>query len=172
MKTRFIAAVLLLSISFAVFAQTIPFTATDRVKNLAHEEVTWRWIGGGVKVVAGAILTGFGYSLVTFRDNAYATAVVIPLGIIALIPGVITLGWGGYDLLFGSREYENAYDKLKLSSDAEREDKAILYLKEKAAKDKEGRKPSFWNAFGLLSLFESPAEREYNAYLKERGLSQ
>lgn len=169
MKTKLIALVMLMIMSSAIFAESAPLTATDRVKNMSNEEATWRWIEGGAKFVVGAVLTGAGYSAVSYRDNPFGAMVMIPIGIITLIPGVITLGWGGYDLLFGSREYENQYDKLKLASDPAREDQALTYLKEKSAKDKQDRQPSFWNAFGLFSLFETPAEREYNGYLKDRN---
>ena len=154
---------------FMSLGQAMPLSASDRVNNLANEESTWRWIGGGAKVIAGAALTGVGYSLISFRGNDYVAAMLIPLGIIAMVPGVITLGWGGYDFFFGSREYENQYEKLKLiSGETTREDQALQYLKDKAAKDKQVRQPSFWNAFGLFSMCVSPSEREYNGYLKDR----
>lgn len=172
MKIKIIAAILLLSVSSAVFAETVSLTATDRVKYLADEESAWRWGSGTVKLVAGGAVVAAGYPFVTVRDNPIAAALLIPLGIIIITPGITLMGWGGYDLLFGSREYENQYDKLKLSTEPTRESEAMLYLKEKSAKDKLGRQPSFWNAFGLFSLFETPAEREYNGYLKERSLSR
>jgi len=162
--------ILLFSVSSAVFAETVPLTATNRVKNLADEESAWRWGSGTVKLVAGGAVVAAGYPFVTVRDNPIAAALLIPLGIVIMTPGIVIMGWGGYDLLFGSREYENQYAKLKLSSDPAREDQALLYLKEKSTKDKQSRQPNFWNAFGLFSMFETPAEREYNGYLKERSL--
>ena len=172
MKIKLLSIILLVTLSSAVFAQAAPLSAADRVKNLANEESTWRWISGGIKFVSGALITGLGYSLASYRDNIIGAMVLIPIGSVIMIPGVIILGWGGYDLLFGSREYENQYDKLKLSSDTEKENLALQYLKDKSVKDKNDRQPSFWNAFGLFSMFESPAEREYNGYLKEQGVQR
>jgi hypothetical protein len=165
-----IASLILLAVmATSVLAQTAPpLTATDRIKNMAGEEATWRYISGGAKLVGGAILTGVGYSIFSFRDNIGAI-VMIPFGLTLMAPGVITLGWGAADLFFGSREYENQYDELKLASDTEREPQAVAYLKDKSEKDHQSRQPSFWNGFGLFSLFETPAEREYNGYQKDTG---
>lgn len=158
--------------SSVIFAQSAPLTAAQRINNMANEEASWRWISGGTKFVIGAVIAGAGYSFASFRDNVFGAMVMIPVGTIIMIPGIITMGWGGYDLLFGSREYENENAKLKLASDAAREDEALLYLKEKSARDKQDRQPSFWNAFGLFSMFETPAEREYKGYQKDRNLLQ
>jgi hypothetical protein len=169
MKTKLIALALLLAFSSAVFAAA-PLTAADRIKNLAAEESAWRWGSGLIKVAAGGAVAVAGYSLFAVRDNIFATVVLIPIGTAIMVPGVIIMGWGGYDLLFGSREYENQYDKLKLADEPAREEEALSYLKTKSASDKQGRQPSFWNAFGLFSMFETPAEREYNAYNKEHAV--
>lgn len=170
MKIKIIASLLLLVLSTAILAESAPLTATDRVKNMANEEASWRYITGGVKLLAGGLVTAFGYSLFSYRDNFFGALVLIPAGAIFMIPGLAIFGWGGYDLLFGSREYENQYDKLKLASDTNRDSQAAAYLQEKAAKDKQDRQPSFWNAFGLFSMFETPAEREYKAYLGNQQL--
>ena len=160
---------LLIIMATSVLAQTNqPLTATDRVRNLAGEEAGWRYFSGGTKLIAGGVVTGVGYSLASFRENIGAIA-LIPLGVTLMVPGILTMGWGAADLLFGSREYENQYDKLKLAGDADRETQAVTYLKDKSEKDRQGRQPSFWNGFGLFSMFETPAEREYKGYLQETG---
>ncbi|MDD4179252.1 MAG: hypothetical protein PHH14_04300 [Candidatus Margulisbacteria bacterium] len=168
MKTKIIASFLLLALTTAVLAESAPLTATDRVKNMANEEAAWRYATGGIKLIAGGLVTAFGYTLFSFRDNVIGAMVLIPVGATFMIPGLVIFGWGAYDLLFGSREYENQYDKLKLASDTNREDQAVTYLKEKSTQDRQSRQPSFWNAFGLFSMFETPAEREYKAYLQEQ----
>ncbi len=167
MRIKLIAILTLLVLACSLAAQAAPLTAADRVQNLANEEAGWRYFSGGAKLVAGGLVTGAGYSLASYRENLGAIALV-PLGVTLMVPGVLTLGWGAADLVFGSREYENQNDKLKLASDADREPQAAAYLKDKADKDRQGRQPSFWNAFGLFSLFETPAEREYNAYQKDQ----
>ncbi|MDD5594507.1 MAG: hypothetical protein PHG97_07195 [Candidatus Margulisbacteria bacterium] len=167
-QKRFIAGLLLLLMATTVLAESAPLTATDRVKNMANEEGTWRYLSGGGKLIVGGLITALGYSIYSFRENLGAIF-MIPFGATIMVPGVLTLGWGASDLLFGSREYENQYDKLKLASDTDRENQATLYLKDKSEKDKQNRQPSFWNAFGLFSMFETPAEREYKAYLKDRN---
>lgn len=166
---KVITLFLLLIMATTVLAATPPPSAADRINHLAGEEAAWRYISGGAKLIIGGLVTAAGYSLVTYRDNVFGAIILIPFGITLMIPGLITFGWGAVDLFFGSRAYENEYDQLKLSTDPQREDQASLYLKDKAEKDKQGRQPSFWNAFGLFSLFETPAEREYNAYLKDKG---
>lgn len=170
MRTKFIALVLILFMSSAIAAQSTSLTATQRVENLANQEASWRWISGLTKLVVGGVVTATGYTLASARDNIFAMIILMPVGITIMVPGIIVMGWGASDLLFGSRDYENEYGKLKLAGDSGGEDQAVLFLKEKAAKDKQDRQPSFWNAFGLFSMFESPAEREYNAYLKDREL--
>ncbi|MFA5113973.1 MAG: hypothetical protein WC529_06755 [Candidatus Margulisiibacteriota bacterium] len=172
MKTKTIALVLLMTFSLGIAAQAAPPTATDRIKNMANEESAWRWGSGLIKLAVGGAVTAAGYSLFAIRDNLFVALATIPLGITIMVPGVVVMGWGGYDLLFGSREYENEYDKLKLSTDPAREDLALQYLKTKSEQDKQSRQPSFWNAFGLFSMFETPAEREYNGYLKEQGAAK
>jgi len=151
--------------SIVLAADPVP-TASDRIKNMANEEGAWRYISGGTKLVVGGLVTAFGYSIFSFRENIGAI-VMIPFGLTMMVPGVLTMGWGAVDLLLGSREYENQYDKLKTAGDADRENQAVSYLKEKSEKDNQSRQPSFWNGFGLFSMFDTPAEREYNAYLKD-----
>ncbi len=166
-------ALLLLSLfvfSLALTANAEPLPAADRVKNLANEEAGWRYVSGGGKLLVGGVLIGTSVALwQSAQSSVFAALGLVPLSVICGVPGVITFGWGAADLFFGSREYENQYDKLKLASDPDRENQAALYLKEKSEKDKKDRQPSFWNAFGLLSMFPTPAEREYSNYLKERG---
>ncbi len=106
--------------------------------------------------------------MASFRENLGAIA-LIPLGITLMVPGVLAMGWGAADLMFGSRDYENEYDKLKLAGDADRENQAAAYLRDKSEKDHQGRQPSFWNGFGLFSMFDTPAEREYKGYLQDTG---
>jgi len=156
------------SIASSVLAADNVPTASDRIKNMANEEAAWRYLSGGVKLIFGGAVTAAGYSFFTFRENIGAI-IMIPLGVIFMVPGILTMGWGAADLLFGSKEYENQYDRLKLAGDADRENQAVSYLKEKSEKDKQGRQPNFWNAFGLFSMFETPSEREYKAYLKDRS---
>lgn len=170
MKIKLIAGLLLLSLASSALAAAAPMSATDRVNYLANEEAGWRYASGGLKMAGGGLLTALGYSIFSFRENIGAI-VMIPFGLTLMVPGVLTFGWGTADLIFGSREYENQSDQLKKATDADRENQAALYLKEKAEKDHQGRQPSFWNAFGLFSMFETPAEREYHAYLRDRGPS-
>jgi hypothetical protein len=163
---------LFLASTFSSACRAEQLTAADRVKNLAQEEVNWRYLSGGGKVLLGGVLLGSGIATYSAAQQNFFTAIaLIPLSLILAVPGAITLGWGAFDLLFGSREYENQYDKLKLASDPAREDQAVEYLKAKAEKDEKDRQPSFWNAFGLFSMFKSPAEREYQNYLKDRQLT-
>ncbi|MBI5699429.1 hypothetical protein HZC35_03850 [Candidatus Saganbacteria bacterium] len=166
-------ALLLLSLfvfSFTLSAFAEPLPAADRVKNMANEETGWRYMSAGGKMFLGGLLIGTSIGLwQAAQSNVLAAMGLIPLSVITGVPGVLTFGWGTADLFFGSREYENEYDKLKLAGDTDRENQAALYLKEKAEKDKKDRQPSFWNAFGLLSMFPTPAEREYSSYLKDRG---
>jgi len=164
----FLIFLFVFSISSSVLAADPVPNASDRIKNMANEEGAWRYISGGTKLVVGGLVTALGYSIFSFRENIGAI-VMIPFGLTIMVPGVLTMGWGAADLVFGSREYENQNDKLKLAGDADRENQAVFYLKEKSEKDKQGRQPSFWNAFGLFSMFETPAEREYKAYLKDRS---
>ncbi len=153
---------------FVLATSTQALTAADRVQNLANEEASWRWGSGLTKLGAGGVVTGVGYSMASFRENLGAIA-LIPLGVTLMVPGVLVMGWGAADLLFGSRDYENENNRLKLAGDLDREPQAVAYLKEKAAKDRQGRQPSFWNGFGLFSMFETPAEREYKGYLQDTG---
>lgn len=151
----------------ASFAEIkLPITAAQRVQNLANEETTWRYIGGGSKLVVGGLFSALGYTLVSYRENFFGAMVAIPMGIGILIPGVAIAGWGAVDLLFGSREYEDQYKRLETTPEPQREQTAADYLKAKSEKDHKDRQPSFWNGFGLFSMFETPAEREYKAYLK------
>lgn len=167
---KLISLLLLLALSSSILAQTAPLTATDRVKNMANEEAAWRYASGGGKLVAGGVLLGTGIALwQSAAQNIFTVLALVPLSIVVGVPGAVILAWGATDLLFGSREYENQYDKLKLAGDNDRENQATLYLKDKSEKDKQSRQPSFWNGFGLFSMFETPAEREYKAYLKDRG---
>ncbi len=168
MKTKLFADLLLLILSTSVLAASTPMSATDRVNSLANEEAGWRYASGVIKVATGALLGGLGYTLLSANSGLGAIATV-PFGIVTAIPGVALLTWGGADLILGSREFENQNDKLKQAAEAERENKALTYLKDKAAADHQGRQPSFWNGFGLFSMVETPAEQAYNAYLKDRG---
>ncbi|MFA6548790.1 MAG: hypothetical protein WCT39_02520 [Candidatus Margulisiibacteriota bacterium] len=169
-STMLVISILGLTVTASLAEANQPLTATDRIKNMATEESNWRWITGGVKVIAGVLVTAGGYSLFNAgRDNFFKALALIPLGTIVMVPGVLMFGWGGYDLLFGSRDYENQYDKLSKVADTDRETQALDYLKTESAKDKQDRQPSFWNGFGVFSMFETPAEREYKAYLKDRG---
>lgn len=170
MNKQLAAFFLLLALSTSALAQAAPpLTAADRVRNLANEESAWRWGSGLTKLIVGGAVTAAGYSLFSVRDNFFAALACIPLGATIMVPGVLVMGWGGLDLMLGSREYEGQYDKLKLASDADRENQAVTYLKDKSEKDYQGRQPSFWNGFGLFSMFDTPAEREYKGYLKDAG---
>lgn len=172
MKIKIVTLLLLVTIATAVGAESVPMTATDRVQYMAKEEAAWRWGSGLTKVIIGGAVTAAGYSLFSIRDNLIVALAMIPIGATIMVPGIIAMGWGAIDLLFGSREYESQYDKLKLSADPAREDEALQYLKTKSAQDKQSRQPSFWNGFGLFSMFETPAEREYKAYQKDRPTLQ
>ncbi len=157
---------LVFSMVSTVMAADSITTASARIQGLANEESAWRYISGGLKLIFGGVITATGYSIFSFRENIGAI-VMIPLGAALMVPGILTLGWGTSDLLFGSREYENQYDRLKALPDPDRENASALYLKTKAEKDNKDRQPGFWNAFGLFSLLPTPAEREYAAYLKD-----
>jgi hypothetical protein len=167
-RIKFIALILLLALATSVLAESVPLTASARIKNMANEEATWRYLSGGGKLLVGALAAALGYTLFSFRDNILGAMILIPIGATVMIPGLISFGWGAMDLLFGSREYENQHDRLKTLTEPERENQAVNYLKEKAEKDRQGRQPNFWNGFGLFSVFPTPAEREYQAYLKDR----
>jgi hypothetical protein len=167
---KFISLIVLLALSSTLLAQTVPLTATNRIQNMANEEAAWRYASGGGKVVFGGVLLGTGIAMwQSAGQNIFTVLALVPLSIIIGAPGAVIMGWGAADLLFGSREYENQNGKLKLASEVDRENQATLYLKDKSEKDKQSRQPSFWNAFGLFSMFETPAEREYKAYLKDRS---
>jgi hypothetical protein len=147
-------------------------SATDRVKNMADEERNWRFASAGIKGLIGAGLIATGISAINgAKDNFFATLAVVPLAIAWFeVPGVITVGWAAVDLLFGSRQYEDTHANLQKIDLSNREMTAADYLKTQSAKEKKEREPSFWNGFGLFSMFEKPAEREYKAYLKDRQL--
>jgi len=166
---KIITLVLLFMMSATVFAETISLTATDRVKNLAGEETSWRFITGGAKIIGGGLVSGLGLSMLNHQESLFTSMVLVPLGVTLMIPGLVTFGWGVFDVFCGSRDYANEYDKLKLSSDSERDAQAAQYLKEKAEKDYRNRKPSWFNGFGLFSMNETPAEREYKAYTKAQS---
>lgn len=170
--TSFLLVITILALTaVSSFGETPPtVSATQRIGNLAREEANWRYIGGGTKVAVGGLISAVGYNMVTYRENFFGAMVMLPLGAITLVPGVATLGWGLSDLFFGSREYEDQNKKLEAVPEPQKEQTAADYLKAKAEKDNKDRQPSFWNGFGLFSMFDTPAEREYKAYMKDKSL--
>ncbi|HTY13436.1 MAG TPA: hypothetical protein VMD02_04535 [Candidatus Omnitrophota bacterium] len=171
---KYLSIILLLlfivNFSLPAFADAAPMSAADRVKNMAGEEAAWRYISAGAKIVAGGLLLAGGIGLYNAGQSSFFAAIaLIPLSFMVGIPGALTIGWGTVDLLFGSREYENQFDKLSLLSEPDKENSALSYLKTRSESDHQSRQPSFWNGFGIFSMFETPAEREYKAYLKDRS---
>ena len=170
LPNKLVAAILLagllsLTISGAWSAEP-PRSAFDRLKGLADEEFVWHYFSPTLKLLGGAGLVSGG-KVVLDSGIGWGQIVTVPLAAFLAVPGAIMFGQGVYDMLYGPREFYDEYHQLKQLGEAERESGALAYLKSRAEQDRRDRQPTFWNGFGLFRLPLSPAEREYNAYLKE-----
>ncbi|MFA6431065.1 MAG: hypothetical protein WCV91_01585 [Candidatus Margulisiibacteriota bacterium] len=150
-------------------------TALDGVKKLSDGEANGRLLNGSVKIIGGGLLTAGGIAAFNGVENIWGKLALLPFASVVSATGLVTAVWGVGDLVFGPREYEDSYSRINRLPDDQKETGAFEYLKTKAEKDKKDRQPSFWNLFGVLSMFETPAEKEYNQYMdglktKERGI--
>ncbi len=143
-------------------------SAFDRLRSLADEEFVWHYFSPTLKLIGGAGLVGGG-KVVFDSGSGWGQIVTVPLAAFLAVPGGIMFAQGAYDMIFAPREFDDEYHKLKRLGETERESAALAYLKTRAEQDRQGRQPTFWNGFGLFRLPFSPAEREYTAYLNERG---
>jgi hypothetical protein len=169
---KFVATILLagffsLTISSAWSVEP-PRSAFDRLRSLTDEEFVWHYFSPTLKLLGGAGLVGAGKVLLG-SGTGWGQIVTVPLAAFLAAPGAIMFGQGAYDMIFSPREFDDQYRLIKRLGETERESAALAYLKTRAESDRQGRQPTFWNGFGLFRLPTSPAEREYNAYLNERG---
>ena len=145
-----------------------PRSAFDRLRSLAHEEFVWHYFSPTLKLLGGTGLVGAGKVLLD-SGTGWGQIVTVPLAAFLAAPGAIMFGQGVYDTIFSPREFDDEYRQIKRLGETERESAALAYLRTRAEQDRQGRQPTFLNGFGLFRLPISPAEREYNAYLNERG---
>jgi len=174
MKIKAWAIFIVLSF-FLVSNSLAATTALGGLKKISDGEANGRVLNGSFKIVGGGLLTYGGVAAFNGIDNLWGKLAILPFASVVGATGVVTALWGVGDLVFGPREYEDSYSRIGKLPDDQKETSAFDYLKTKAEKDKKDRQPSFWNLFGVLSMFETPAEKEYNEYMdglktKERGI--
>ena len=139
-----------------------PRSAFDRLRSLADEELVWHYFSPTLKLLGGG-------KVVFDSGTGWGQIVTVPLAAFLAVPGTIMFVQGAYDMIFSPREFDDERFQLKRLGETERESAALEYLKARAERDRQGRQPTLWNGCGFFRLPISPAEREYNAYLKERG---
>jgi hypothetical protein len=166
-----LVVIILLALSLSIsgaWGTEPPRTAFDRLGSLAHEELVWHYFSPTLKLLGGAGLA-FGGKVVFDGGTGWGQIVTVPCAAFLAVPGTIMFAQGVYDTIFSPREFDDEYRQLKRLGETERESAALAYIKTRAEQDRQSRQPTLWNGFSLFRLPVSPAEREYNAYLNERG---
>ena len=166
-----LVAVILLTFSLTLaraWGAEPPRSAFDRLSSLTHEELVWHYFSPTLKLLGGAALVGGGK--VAFDSGAgWGQVVTVPLAVFLAVPGAVMFAQGVYDMVFSPREFDDEYRRLKRLGETERESGALSYIKTRAEQDRQSRQPTLWNGFSLFRLPVSPAEREYNDYLKSKS---
>jgi hypothetical protein len=165
-------------LSFALPAcaeEGYPITATERLKNISNEEVTWRYIGRGVNLTVGSLGIYAAASLFnTTNHSSYYWSYnpfgfyVILFGLVSGGCGVALVGWATYDILFGTLTYTNAYERVLTVDKAHREAAAAKALKNLSDQDKNSQLNILSLVdVGAYALQEKPAIKSYREYLND-----